>query len=329
MPEALPFVPAALSVAGSLIGGSSGGSSAPTPQVYQPLDATNQNQSLINLLNSNAGNTAYTDNANNYLSTFQNLYNSIYAPGAQAGANAAGAGYTATGNQELSASPQINQSAMNLLPAAQQTLNMGFDPQNALYQQNRQQLLDQLNVSNAQSGTTNSPYGASTVANATSNFDINWQQQQLQRALQSLSGAGTAVGQAASGVNTAGALGTAGAGNILQGGTTPYTTSQTIGGNQNSALTALMQGLTGQNTLNQGTINDLLSYLGIVTGQSNTQAGVDSNTFQNQLAGASAGGIGGSILGNQLGSLFNGGSSLFSNVGSAGVPLFADAVAAA
>lgn len=311
---------AAAPIVGGLLGGSSGGSSAPTPQVFQPADVGGQNQSLLNLLNQNASNQSFAQNVPNYQQVFQSLFNSPYAAGAQSAAGTAGAGYTATGNQELAASPQINAGAMSLLPAAQQALTMGFDPQSALYTRTLQMLNDQGNVNSAQSGTTNSPYGASVADARNSNFNIDWQNQQLQRALASLSGAGTAVNQAATGANEAGAIGTAGAGNVLQGGATPYTTGQTIGGNQNQALAQLMQGLTGQNTLNQGTINDLLAYLGLGAQQSNTQANVDSNTFQNQLQGAAAGATGGSILGNQFGS---GIQSLFGNsAGFTGVPLF-------
>lgn len=291
------------SVAGGLIGGSAGAKSAPKPQVFQPADVAGQNTSLLNLLNQNASNQSYANNAPNYLNTFQQLYNSIYAPGAQTAANSAGQAYTATGQQEQAAAPQINAGALSLLPAAQQTLTMGFDPQQELYHRALQQLNDQVNVHSAQSGTTSSPYGASVANAANSNFNIDWQNQQLQRAIQSLGAAGTATGQAASGATAAGALGTAGAGNILEGGGVPYDTSQTIGNNQNSALAQLLAGLTGQNTLNQGTISDLMQYLGLGANQSNAQAGVTSDTYKNQLTGGAAGAAAGMDIGKTISSL--------------------------
>ena len=93
--------------------------------------------------------------------------------------------------------------AQSLFPYAQSIESMALDPQSALYNRTLAQLQDQINVANTQSGVGTSPYGASVAANALGNFNINWQNNQLQRAIQG--------GQAASGIMGGGAntIGTA------------------------------------------------------------------------------------------------------------------------
>jgi hypothetical protein len=60
-------------------------------------------------------------------------------------------------------------------------LNTGFDPQNALYNQLQNQVSQQAQAANAAAGLGGSAYGASNTGNTLSNFDINWQNQQLAR----------------------------------------------------------------------------------------------------------------------------------------------------
>jgi len=71
--------------------------------------------------------------------------------------------------------------ANSLYGAGQGILQQGFDPQSALFDRSQQQLLDQSNAVNAMSGIAGSPYAAGTTAKALGDFDINWQNQQLQR----------------------------------------------------------------------------------------------------------------------------------------------------
>jgi len=108
-----------------------------------------------------------------------------YYPTAQAGAGA-GAGYGAGGAQSLS-------------NAGQSLLQSGFDPQSALFNRTQQQLLDQSNAVNAMSGVAGTPYGASVTSNALGNFDINWQNNQLNRQA-TAAGAASPLLQAAPGL---------------------------------------------------------------------------------------------------------------------------------
>ena len=71
-----------------------------------------------------------------------------------------------------------------------------FDPENALRRRMQQQTMDQANVLNSQYGLDSSPYGAGVAGADLRNFNIDWQNQQLQR---ELSAAPTIAGDWASG----------------------------------------------------------------------------------------------------------------------------------
>jgi hypothetical protein len=79
--------------------------------------------------------------------------------------------------------------APQLGSAAGQLLQTGFDPQSALYNRTAQQLLDQQRAINAMSGVGTSPYGAGVTGQTMENFNIDWQNQQLQRQLSAAQGA--------------------------------------------------------------------------------------------------------------------------------------------
>src|SRR5215469_614494 len=91
---------------------------------------------------------------------------------------------------------QANQAAGNLYGYGNQILNTAFDPQSALFNQLQNQVSQQAQAANAAAGLGSSAYGASQVGNTLSNFDINWQNQQLARQAQGLSSAGPAFSTA-------------------------------------------------------------------------------------------------------------------------------------
>lgn len=140
-----------------------------------------------------------------------NLYNS-------AGATAASGASALTNGQDLSAwansmIPQATQGGMTnaqtawdesqqAIPAltggmgaANQLLMNGFDPQNALYDRNYQQMQDQQNALNSQYGVSGSAYGAGVAGTASRNFNLDWQNNQLSRQLAALQGYGQQQGQ--------------------------------------------------------------------------------------------------------------------------------------
>lgn len=82
---------------------------------------------------------------------------------------------------------------LGMVPWASAAMNAGMDPQSALYSRTAQQLQEQVRAGQSARGIAMSPYGAAGEADAMNNFNIDWQNQQLSRMLQGLSGAGGAL----------------------------------------------------------------------------------------------------------------------------------------
>jgi hypothetical protein len=90
-----------------------------------------------------------------------------------------------------------NQGLANLLGGAgASVLNTAFDPQSALYNRTQQQVTDQANAVNSQYGLGSSAAGAGVANQASENFNIDWQNQQLARQTQGLGAVGQAFGTA-------------------------------------------------------------------------------------------------------------------------------------
>lgn len=189
-----------------------------------------------------------------------NLVTNPFAPAAIGSAQAAGTAATgqAAGNFDMAAF--LRNMGQQGAGAAGQALNTGFDPQgsaeagrmlntgfdprNALYDRTAQQLQDQVRVGQAARGTTMSPYGAGQEGKTMSDFNIDWQNQQLGRQTQALgafgdwqsgkvgrqTGALGAYGQyggAAAGMGTSAAnIGQQGVGQTQMPGLLPYEQSQ-------------------------------------------------------------------------------------------------------
>jgi hypothetical protein len=195
----------------------------------------------------------------------QNLVNNPGAASFQAGANATGAAGMAAGSNLLG-------SAQSLLPFAQQTLQTGFDPQNALYNQSFQQQTDQDRAAQAARGIATTPYGAGVENQADLLFNTNWENQQLGRQATAAQTAGSLLGSAGTGTTT-------GLNTMLQGAATPFQTANTIGTDQQTALSALgNQGQLATNTANTQ-IAALIQYLGL----GNSASTVNNQNFANQI----------------------------------------------
>jgi hypothetical protein len=102
-------------------------------------------------------------------------------------------------------------------------IQQSFDPQQALYNRTVQQTQEQTRAGLEARGLDMSPYGAGVESSALSNFNIDWQNSQLQRELagaQGVGGLASGIGGLAGQMNqigqTVGQLGTAG-GNLLTG----------------------------------------------------------------------------------------------------------------
>jgi hypothetical protein len=167
----------------------------------------------------------------------------------------------------------LTQASTATLPYANQILQQGFDPQQALYSQQFAQNQNETNAANAMSGVASTPYGAFLNQQSNQNFDLNWQNQQLQRESTAAGGASTLLGGAGSGLSTGTSVG------------------QSVPGFSNTQL--------------QQAISDYLSYIGAGTGATQaatSQYGTEANAAiaNQQLNNQTFAGLG--QLGGQLGS---------------------------
>lgn len=159
-----------------------------------------------------------------------------------------------------------------LLPYSQSLLQMGFDPQQALYNRTAGQLQQQSLANLANAGLGTSPYGQGVLGNTMGNFNIDWQNQQLQRALQGAQGAGNVLGQGGQAIGAGTGLQNAAAGQYGQFGALPFGAYGQIGQGQFGALQGLQGIGQGAQELAQTPIKDYLSYLGQGTQQQNANA---------------------------------------------------------
>ena len=167
----------------------------------------------------------------------QNTYNGAHAliPGTTQGAGfAPGIAGDAFGKAQqqygtaMSAIPGLTQG----MGAAGQVLNTGFDPQHDLYNRTAQQVGDRQNALNAMYGLGTSAAGAGLAGDVSRNFNVDWQNQQLQRQISALGAYGTEQGQVANNLTS-----------LLNTGTNNY-----------NSLTN--SGVGNYNSLNAGTANN-------------------------------------------------------------------------
>ena len=289
----MPFAiaaPIAGSVAGSLVssalspgtsgGGGSGGS------YYVPTGLPTADQQWQNL-QSQLYNTYMGNNLGQY--GLQSLYGGLgaqqqYSPAYQNAANAAGGQYGALGQQLQGAAGLDFGAQQGLLNAGQQVYQTALDPQSALYNRTVQQLQDQTGATNSMYGLGSSAAGAGVANQALSNFNIDWQNQQLQRQLQGLQGYGQAAGQAGQLAGQGATLGGAGAQATLQGGQLPYQTAQNI-----AAVPGQLGGAYGS-YLNQNLYGPAQGIQGAAIPYMNYGQGAQAVPFQRQAQGAGAAG---------------------------------------
>lgn len=227
----------------------------------------------------------------------QSLYNNPYAQQYQQGANAAAPLGQNAAQSAYGLGQNLQQQGQSLVPYASQIEQTAFDPQNALYARTLQQVQDQTRSGQAARGVATTPYGAEGEADQLRKFNIDWQNQQLQR-----QGYGA---QAAGGLLTQGGqLSSAGAGlqanavpQYLQSSGLPYSTYNTIGQGQLGAVNALAGGAQSAQGLALNPVQAYLSYLGL----GNQAGGVANQAAQVGLNQANLGFNQSQTLGSQLG----------------------------
>lgn len=284
------YVAAAAGIASSvnsLVGGGGsggGGSNAPANQsyggsaaTYIPTDqpgADSMYQSIFNSMAPYASNLP-SQVIPGYTAASTNIQNNPYASLQTSGAN-----QVASEGQNVAGTAYGDMTSLN--NAGNQIYQTAFDPQQALYNQLQNQTTQQAAAANAASGVTG-PYAAGVTDQALQNFNINWQNQQLQRQATGEQ----AAGQAYSGAT---ALGNAALGTLTTATSLPYQTYNTQQGNDISALNSLVSGTNAAFAPDTAEANLLQSYLGF--GQSASQlaqAGQQQGFAQNTSLGSQFG----------------------------------------
>lgn len=251
------------------MGGSSGGSGAAASSINRQAM---QNAPKANALATNMPGQGL---GAQYLPEFQNIASqqaalSTSGPSAAGliqGADA-GAGYGAQTAKDVSGFSQ------GLIPYAQQIGQMGFDPQKQLYDRTLQQVQEQQRAGQAARGISMSPYGAGLEGDATRNFNIDWQNQQLKRASDaatSMEGLGSSAFNLGSGATDLAA----------SAGRMPYEANKGLLGDRANAYSAVGNEVMGANQPRQAVIDDYLRSIGLAPGFTSAAA-------QSQQAGTGA-----------------------------------------
>lgn len=196
---------------------------------------------------------------------------------------------------------EISANALQYQPYANQAMQTGFDPQNALYQNTAQQLTDQTRAAEAAAGVAGTPYGAQLEGRNMADFNLNWinQEQQRQQA-----GAQTAMG-------------------ILQGAGQEAAAGQQLAQAGPSFQTSMLSSLMGNTTQalqpQQTALEDYLNYLGHnqqasltasqqnIAGTSSLLDFISQNQSGSSSGGKSSGSSGMGGIGQAVGSLAGGG----------------------
>jgi len=218
-------------------------------------------------------------------STFNQQFNNPYAGGAQSGANfASGLGQNAALGA-YGAGSQLTGAGKGALPYAQQIFQTSMDPQQALYNRTFQQTQDAVNAQNAASGISTTPYGAGVAGEALGNFNMNWQNQQLQRQALGAQAGGGLIGQAGGAINTGTSLMNAAPGAYAQASAMPFGTYSGIGQNQNQFTSQYLSQILQAQGVPQQQIQDYIAYLSAGTSQQNANTALFQQQLnQNQMA---------------------------------------------
>jgi hypothetical protein len=330
------------SIAGSVVSsalspGTSGGGSGGSYYIPTGLSTADQQWQDLQTGNYNTYNQ-YALAPYGYTSLAEGIQaNNAYGPQYQAAANAAGASNNAlaadfsnqanTNWATQGALQQLgNQQYSTLANAGNQVYQTALDPQSALYNRSVQQLQDQTGATNSMYGLGSSAAGAGVANQALSNFNIDWQNQQLQRQLQGLQGLAGAYGQAGGTLNSlysnaanygqlAGSQASQIPGLQLASGQTPYQTGQSIAGASGQL------GSQFGSYLNSNVYSPAQSIQGAAIPYMNYGQGAQSVPYQSQQQGAgAAGALVSQGINNAYNAYTNSGSTGFNAFGSTQSP---------
>ena len=217
--------------ANALFGGTGGGGLFGGTGAYTPSDQPGADTAWQQALQQEQG-ALGTQNQNLSPQYLSNIFqvNQQAMPNVQGFYNAAG--------QQLANESNVNSNAQNMQMGVGNTVwNTAQDPQNALYNQSLQQVQDQSRAASSLRGIGMGGDAAGLENQATGNFNIDWQNQQLARQAQGAQALGQQYQGAAQqgqdmGTNLTGAAGMYGAGMQL-----PYTNAQQYAQTNQQAIT--------------------------------------------------------------------------------------------
>ena len=238
-----------------------------------------------------AGSNLYGSVAPAFAGITSNVTNNPFYNQAQAGAGAAAnTAVNQVAPQQLGAANQLQALSSLSNPAAVQTLYNAYDPQSALYNQQYQQQLDQTGAISSMYGTAGSPYGAGVAANASNNFNLNWQNAQLARQIAALGAYDTNLGAAGGADTAASNLGIAGLNTQAGAAQLPYDLYLQQQQAQLGALGAQVQGTNASLGSTQQSVADQGQYLNI--GQTASAGAISAAQANNQANAQAAAGFG-------------------------------------
>ncbi len=299
----------ALSIGSSLFGLFGDNNQPQAPSIYQPQNSAGADQGAYSGIQGLGQYNTYGQSLPQAQQITQNLVNNPYAGQYQQGSNAAASAGWGVGGQQIGSGLNLMGAGNSILPYAQSILQTGFDPQTDLYNRTFQQQLDQQRAGQAARGIATTPYGAGLENQANNNFNIDWQNAQLGRQNTALQGAGYGLNSGGNAINLGQNVSTLGVNQLGQSAALPYSTANTIGGNQFGALNQYGQFGQAAGAGAQQQIQDYLQYLGI----GNQAGGVANQGYANQLTGQNQQFNQGQTLGKNLGSGLSGLGQYFKN----------------
>lgn len=256
---------------GGLVGGLAGllgannASSITPPTMYQLPNQTaagNSAYSTIGNLASTYGSLGASTLGSSQ-SAFNTLYNNPGTLGLLSGAQTGSQLGTSAALGAYGAGNSLTSSGTSMLPYAQSIMQTAMDPQNALYAQT-QGTNNQQNAANlANSGLLNSPYGQSVLGNANTNFNIDWQNNQLAREATGASAAGGLLSNAGGAINTGTGISNAAGTQYANAAALPYSAYSTLGTGQNTAISSLLGNYSSAQSNDTQSLTNLLNYLGV------------------------------------------------------------------
>lgn len=300
---------AAAGLASSVAGMASGGGSKPrsssdpygsyggAPATYIPQNQPGMDQTYNNIINQQYDYASSLPQQlgpmySQYLQNMQGMQGT-YGQGLQ------GAATTASRYLSDAMVPMYNNlgeslynSGMGALPYGQQILTTGFDPRQQLYDRTSNQLQQQLAASNAASGVYG-PQAAGTNAQALSNFNIDWQNQQLGRQVQATQGYNSLEGGAGRALQQGADFYGQIPGALMQSGLLPYQAYMQQQNDQLAALNNYQAGMGATYAPGNQIMANIRPYLQL--GQSATSQGQAGYGYGQQMQGQNMDQIGRSL----------------------------------